>query len=82
MIDSKAELTEDSRIIIPAEYSQALGLHTNDELVVTVENGSLRIFTVNQGIKYAQDLLRPHLPKGRILSDELVAERRAEAAEE
>lgn len=75
-------MTEGGRIVIPAEYRQALGLHVGDELIIRLEDGSLRLFTPEQAIKYAQDLLRPYLPQNRSLSDELLAERRAEAAEE
>jgi hypothetical protein len=39
----------------------------------------LRLFTPRQAIEHAQELLRPYLPQGRSLSDELIAERRLEA---
>jgi AbrB family looped-hinge helix DNA binding protein len=74
----KTKLGEGGRIVIPAEYRQALGLQVGDEVILRLEDGTLSIFTPRQAIKYAQDLLRPYLPEGRSLSDELIAERRLE----
>jgi len=74
----KTKVAEGGRIVIPAEYRQALGLQVGDEVILRLENGTLRIFTPRQAIKYAQELLRPYLPAERLLSDELIAERRLE----
>ena len=78
MIQIRTKITEGGRIVIPAEYRKALGLDIGDEVILRLEDGEVRIFTPNQAIKYAQELLRPYLPQGRSLSDELIAERRLE----
>ncbi|GAC1567573.1 MAG: hypothetical protein NVS3B14_14040 [Ktedonobacteraceae bacterium] len=78
MIEIKAKLTEDGKIEIPAEQLKALGLHVGDEIILRMEDGALRILTPRQAIEYAQELLRPYMPEGRSLSEELIAERRQE----
>jgi AbrB family looped-hinge helix DNA binding protein len=78
MTQVKTKVAEGGRIVIPAEYREALGLHVGDEVILRLEDGEVRIFTPAQAIKYAQDLLRPYLPQGRSLSEELIAERRLE----
>ncbi len=78
MLDIRAKLTDGGRVVIPAEYRQALGLHIGDELILRLENGEVRIFTPQQAIKRAQELVRGYLPQGRSLVDELLAERRME----
>jgi antitoxin PrlF len=78
MIQVKTKLAEGGRIVIPVEYREALGLHVGDEVILRLDDGEVRIFTPSQAIKYAQDLLRPYLPQGRSLSEELIAERRLE----
>ncbi len=78
MIQIRTKITEGGRIVIPAEYRKALGLDIGDEVILRLEDGEVRIFTPSQAIKYAQELLRPYLPQGRSLSDELIAERRLE----
>jgi AbrB family looped-hinge helix DNA binding protein len=74
----KTKLAEGGRIVIPAEFRQALGLQVGDVVILRLAEGTLRIFTPMQAIQYAQELLRPYLPEGRSLSDELIAERRLE----
>ena len=78
MIEFKTKLAEGGRIVIPAEYRQALGLHVGDELILRLENGEVRIFTTRQAIRRAQELVRRYIPQERSLSDELIAERRRE----
>jgi antitoxin PrlF len=78
MTEIRTKLAEGGRIVIPAEYRQALNLHVGDEVILRLEDGALRIFTPSQAIKHAQELLRPYLPQGRSLSDELIVERRKE----
>ena len=78
MTEIRTKLAEGGRIVIPAEYRQALNLHVGDEIILSLEEGALRIYTPSQAIKYAQGLLRPYLPRDRSLSDELIVERRKE----
>ena len=78
MIDTRTKLTEGGRVVIPAEYRQALGLHIGDELILRLEDGEVRIFTPQQAIKRAQELVSRYLPQARSLTDELIAERRME----
>jgi antitoxin PrlF len=78
MLDVRTKLTDGGRIVIPAEYRQALGLHIGDDLILRLEDGEVHIFTPQQAIKRAQELVRLYVPQGRSLVEELIAERRAE----
>jgi AbrB family looped-hinge helix DNA binding protein len=77
----KTKLAEGGRIVIPAEYRQALGLHVGDELILRLEDGEVRIFSSRQAIKRAQELVRRYIPQNRSLADELIAERRGGLAQ-
>jgi hypothetical protein len=58
-------------------------LDPSTELCVAVtEEGALVVETREQGLRRARALLRKYIPEGVSLSDELIAERRAEAARE
>ncbi len=46
------------------------------------EEGGLALETREQGLRRARNLLRKYIPEGVNLSNELIAERRAEAARE
>lgn len=75
----KTKLAEGGRIVIPAEYRQALGLQVGDEVILRLEGKELRIFTLNQAIRRAQELVNRYVPRDRSLADELIAERRLES---
>ena len=70
------------RVVIPAEYRRALGLREGDAVVIQLDDGALRILTRAQAIRRAQEIVAKYVSPGRSLVDELIAERRAEAARE
>jgi antitoxin PrlF len=78
MQEFKVKIAEGGRIVIPAEYRQALGVQVGDEVILRLEDGELRIFTTSQAIKRAQELVSRYIPQGRSLANELIAERRLE----
>ncbi|MHB8600916.1 MAG: AbrB/MazE/SpoVT family DNA-binding domain-containing protein [Ktedonobacteraceae bacterium] len=79
MHEIKTKLLEGCSVVIPVPYCQALGLQTGDELIMRLEDGEIRIVTPQSQLKHAQDLIRHYIPQGRLLSDELLAERRLES---
>ncbi len=69
--------------MIPADCRAPAGLKPGDELLIEpVSAGELRLRTPEQAIKAAQAIVAQYLPKGRDLVQELIDERRAEAARE
>jgi AbrB family looped-hinge helix DNA binding protein len=65
--------------VIPSEFRRALGLKDGDEVLLSLEDGVIRLFTRKQQLRRAQELVRSHVPASLSLADELVAERRKEA---
>ncbi len=66
---------------IPAEPRAELGLEGPDELLLTVVDGELRAITRVTAVRRAQEMMRPHIKPGMpSLVDELIGDRRAEAA--
>ncbi len=82
MPDIRTRVAEGGRIVLPAEYRRALGLRVGDEVILHLENGAVRILTPQEAIRRAQALVRRNVPQDRSLADELIAERRAAAADE
>lgn len=76
----KTIIREGGRLVIPAAYRKALGLKPGDEVLLVLEDGEIRVVSTRQAIARAQTLLRRYVPKGRSLSEELIQERREEAA--
>jgi len=69
--------------MLPAWWRRKEGVDSSTELCVALtEEGALVVETREQGLRRARALLRKYIPEGVNLSDELIAERRAEAARE
>ena len=75
-------LDRHGRVVIPAEFRRVLGLQKGDAIVVRREGSELRIFTREEAIRRAQEIVGRHTAGGRSLVAELVSERREEATRE
>jgi bifunctional DNA-binding transcriptional regulator/antitoxin component of YhaV-PrlF toxin-antitoxin module len=75
-------VTEDGRVIIPAEALAELGIKASGRVSATVVEGEVVLDTLDAAIKRAQAYYRQFIPEGVSLVDELIAERRAEATRE
>jgi AbrB family looped-hinge helix DNA binding protein len=76
------KLGEGGRLVIPAGYRRALGLDPGDAVILVLEEGAVRILTPREAVRRAQAAVRSHIPAGRSLADELIAERRRESLRE
>jgi AbrB family looped-hinge helix DNA binding protein len=74
-------ISEAGRIVIPATFRKALAVKPGDELILEMKDGELRLRTRVEGIRRAKALVAD-LKDGPSPVDELIAERRAEAARE
>jgi AbrB family looped-hinge helix DNA binding protein len=77
-----ARLSDNGRIVIPAEIRQKLGLSPGDTVLLSVEGYVLKIEPQRARIRRIQQSMRQFLPPDRVLSDELIADRREEARRE
>lgn len=77
-----SQIDASGRVLIPAETRQALGLDRGTEVVIETYGDSLRILTLEQFTKEVQALFGSTGPGDPLLSDQLIAERRREAARE
>jgi AbrB family looped-hinge helix DNA binding protein len=82
MTHSVTKFWAGGRVVIPAAHRKALGLETGDELILILENGEVRITSLRESIKRVQALVKQYVPEGTLVSEELLAERRAETLSE
>ena len=75
-------LGSDGRIVLPAVVRRALGLRPGDQLIVDVEGREIRLVTVAEAARRAQELVRRYVDPGESLAESLVAERRRESADD
>lgn len=78
----RTKVTQGGRIVIPADMRRRLGIEIGEDVSIALDGDSLRILTQKESIKRAQALVRKFVPKGVSLVDELIADRRREAANE
>lgn len=78
------KMSEGGRVVIPAEIRQALGLKEGDTVLFELVEGEARITTRAARQRQAQALIARYCQarEGESIVDELIAERRAEAARE
>jgi bifunctional DNA-binding transcriptional regulator/antitoxin component of YhaV-PrlF toxin-antitoxin module len=76
------ELGAGGRLVIPAKMRAALGMAVGDRLSLRLEGSELRIYTYKEGLRRVQEMMQGLVPQGVSLVDELITERRREAAKE
>ena len=82
MISQRVKMVEGGKLVIPASFRRALGVKPGDTLIVELDQGELRVRSLPSAIQRVQARMRELNPEGRLLSEELVAERRAEVDHE
>ncbi len=78
----KVKIGRGGRIVIPAAYRRALGLEEGDEVTLRLDQDEVRIVSQPADLRRAQALIARYVPPDVRLVDELIAERRREAARE
>ena len=78
----KSKINGNGRIVIPAEIRSKMGIKPGDTLFLSLEGDVLKVESQLARIRGIQESLRALIPGDRLLSDELIAERREEARRE
>jgi len=76
----QTRMTKEGRVLIPAELRKSLGLKEQEPLMIYAQDGEIRIVSRLQAIKQMQQRLAKYRVVGVSVVDELLQERRAEAA--
>lgn len=81
-LQARVQVGEKGRIVIPAEIREAMGIKVGDTIDLNLKDYELRISTMRNRIRRAQERARKYIPEGVLLSEELSAERREAAKKE
>ncbi|MBO3463354.1 AbrB/MazE/SpoVT family DNA-binding domain-containing protein [Aetokthonos hydrillicola Thurmond2011] len=76
------KVTDGGRIVIPADYRRALELKVGDDVVLSLEGKEIRMLSRKEALRRAKALVRRYVPKGTLLSDELLTQRQREARDD
>ena len=77
-----SRINDNGRIVIPAAIRRNMGLNPGDVVVMSLEDGVLRIESQLAKIRRIQAEFKPFANPASLASDELIAERREEARRE
>lgn len=80
MINMK--MSDGGRVVIPAEIRQSLGLKEGDTVLWELRGGEAVLTTRLAQMREAQAMVRQYVAAGVSLVDELIADRRAENAQD
>ncbi len=75
-------INEQGRVVIPAAIRKAMGIVGPTRLLFRYEDGHLVVETIESAVAGVQQIAAEYHTADRSLADELIAERRAEAASE
>jgi AbrB family looped-hinge helix DNA binding protein len=82
MVEVRARINENGRVVIPASFRKALGIRSGDEIVLRLEEDEIRMATWKGNVARARKLVSSYIKPGTHLSDELIKERRKAAEHE
>lgn len=74
------KLVSGGRLQLPSDVRRELGLADGDQVVMRVVDGELHVSPRRDVLKRIQAMLQPYALVDGSVADELIAERRAEAA--
>jgi AbrB family looped-hinge helix DNA binding protein len=70
------------RVVLPAELRKAFGIEDGAEVIFSRTEHGIEIRTIDEAIRQAQELCAKYIKPGVSMVDELIRERREEAARE
>ena len=80
--EATTRVSAGGRIVIPAKFRKEIGLKEGDEVILQLEEGALRIVSRERALQDIQEYVCSLVPPDVSLADELIQERREEAARE
>lgn len=78
-MEYKTRVGRNGRIVLSARLRKALEIQAGDEIVVRLENETIRLIPLRQAVQLAQKAVQRYAPDGISLVDELIRARREEA---
>jgi len=78
----KTKVAQGGRIVLPAKLREAAGIKVGNDVTITLKDGSLQISTRERALQRVEEMMRPYIKPGTSVVDELLRERREDAANE
>ena len=82
MFECRTKLGADGRIVIPAQCRTAMHLNAGDEVVIQIDDGTAKLFSLRYAVEHAQKLVNQYTKGKKDLTQQLINMRREEAKHE
>ncbi|MGA2654856.1 MAG: AbrB/MazE/SpoVT family DNA-binding domain-containing protein [Gammaproteobacteria bacterium] len=82
MKEVHATIDKAGRVVIPVSYRTALAVRPGTELIMQLQEGEIRLFTIDHAIARAQKIVKKYNKNHSVLSEDLIHMRRQEADNE
>jgi AbrB family looped-hinge helix DNA binding protein len=76
------KVEKSGRILIPAAIRRRFDIKEGTQVILRVDEDGIQVRTREQALARIRKRLRRYIPEGRLVSEELIQERRAEALRE
>jgi AbrB family looped-hinge helix DNA binding protein len=81
-MEFRVQVHSGGRFVLPAKLRKELQIKAGDEIVLRLENGSIRLVPLHQAVIIAQQTVKKYVPKGTSLVVDLLQARKEAAAYE
>jgi len=81
-MEFRVQVHSGGRFVLPSKLRKELQIKAGDEIVLRLENGSIRLVPLHQAVIIAQETVKKYIPKGTSLVADLIQARKEEAAHE
>ena len=81
-METRTQIGKGGRLVVPAKLRKTLNIQAGDEIVVRLEDDSLRLIPMQRAVRRAQKVVGRYVPEGVSLVDELIQARREAARHE
>jgi AbrB family looped-hinge helix DNA binding protein len=78
MMNDVAFVDKAGRFVVPARFRKQMGWEFGDKLTLEVVENELRVVSVKQAIRSAQEMVARRIPAGVSLVDDLIEDRKNE----
>ena len=69
MMEFRTRMSENGRIIIPAACRRQLKMEPGEELILTIDNEELRVFSLKHSLEKAKALVRKHAKQKNLVKE-------------
>jgi bifunctional DNA-binding transcriptional regulator/antitoxin component of YhaV-PrlF toxin-antitoxin module len=74
----RVRMSEGGRIVIPQHMRQAMGVEPGHELLLQMDGDCLHVYSLRSAVRHSQAIVRRYVSKDRMLSEELLSDRKRE----